>query len=598
MRAWLVLILAVVAVSLGAASPAMAGTLTARGESSVPDVTDLLYAGGTTTTRPVPQNPTVVDGWRAEELRTYGQNGSGPSLQSELEKFRRGARVKWGLRILGRATLVSTAGQVGFEVGSILADEIYEDELPAKPALLGWDQSFAEVFAVQKGDCIQFAGWPWGPPSRQGLTDAQAYGNCSTGTTISGGTAWPGTIRAPEDGWVLSFREAGGARNYFTVQWGPGPEGDLASRLKPGYSLSSVSGCDQIRYPLAGAALEGFRLIGATTASGAPWFPSEFDSWTCSRNAVDPPIITTRPYVWFKPASGTARPPGVGEDAPYGPVEGGVPDPGRTSVEATVRDQLCTAAYRRAASFIAGQLGEAVCEGQVQIPSCRGRSVDACIADLQARGITNYRVEDAPVEEADPEVAPGDALGTEPPADSWIDSGEQVEIRRNPQPPIIDTADDEPRDERCETATRSDPAPGGIGMFELVTEAPPYWTAENPDGGELSIPLHYGNPYPTSDQQSGWGFRHIKRKHGWDDGVASRTSDALMRRPSPSGGQAGGRRESDDSLTYWHQFVHPQTNEQCTQIVRARDRPKPGDDETLGILTSYASHGWNVPQPK
>jgi hypothetical protein len=147
--------------------------------------------------------------------------------------------------------------------------------------------------------------------------------------------------------------------------------------------------------------------------------------------------------------------------APYGPFAGGVADPGRTSVETTVRDQLCTAAYRRIASFIAGQLGEAVCEGQVQLPSCRDRTVDACIADLQARGITNYRVEDAPVEEADPEVAPGDALGTEPPADSWIDSSEQIEIRRNPQPPIIDTPYDDPRDERCETAPQYDPRPEG-----------------------------------------------------------------------------------------------------------------------------------------
>jgi hypothetical protein len=136
-------------------------------------------------------------------------------------------------------------------------------------------------------------------------------------------------------------------------------------------------------------------------------------------------------------------------------------------------------------------------------------------------------------------------------------------------------------------------------MFELVTEEPPYWTADDPDSGtEISIPLHYGDPYPTVEELSGWGFRHITRKHGWDDAVASHTARALTREPSSSGGQAGGRRERDESLTYWHQFVHPETNEQCTQIVRARDRPRPGTAETLGILTSYARFGWTVPNAK
>ena len=165
----LVLAIAIgLAASVVAVPAASAAELTPRGESSVVDVADLLYVGSTTTTRPAPRSAALGDAWRTQELQGYGQGTPGQNLGSELEKLRRGSRLKWGFRILGRASLVSFTGQVGFEIGSVLADEIYEQELPAKPALTGWDPGFAEVYAVQKGDCIQLAGWPasWGPPAK------------------------------------------------------------------------------------------------------------------------------------------------------------------------------------------------------------------------------------------------------------------------------------------------------------------------------------------------------------------------------------------------------------------------------------------------
>ena len=230
--------------------------------------------------------------------------------------------------------------------------------------------------------------------------------------------------------------------------------------------------------------------VGARSESGAPWSRAHQSNAYCVWDAVVPEIITARPYVWFKPTTGSSRPVAPGEDPPGAPLNGQVPDPGRATVEQAVRENLCSAGYRRVANFIANQLGHAVCEGQVQIPTCRGNAVATCTAALQARGITDYLVTDAPVEQADPTIAPEDALGTEPPADAWIDSGEQVVVRRNPQPPIIDYAN--PRDPDCEVAQRTDT--GEIDPFELV---PPQYVFHGRDetGQSITIPLRYGDPY-------------------------------------------------------------------------------------------------------
>ena len=521
MRVGLFMAVVLAGVTLVGASPAEAQSLTAPGEASVDEITDLLYAGGTTTTRPTPSDPALVEAWRAKELALRSEGGSLPSAGSQLETLRRFGKVKWGFRILGKASLVATAGQVGWEIGSIIADEIYEEDLPAAAELTGWDPAYSQLMAVQKGDCIAFVDTTQ-PPTLAGMTDADARTACSGGPGLPDSTEDSSKLRAPADGWVLILREAGGFRDYYTVQFGPGAEGPISARLKPGYSPWNIHSCNEITHPLTAAAPAGFQLLGAVTSSGAPWYGNYQNTATCLLEAVSPEVISGRPYVWFKAATGVSRPVAPGEDAPGQPLNGDVPDPGHSNVEQAVRENLCDPEYRQAALFVANQVGQAVCTGQVQVPDCRGQSVTECSSDLDASGITNFRVEDAPVEKADPSVAPEDVVESEPGAGEWIDAEDEVVVRRNPYPPVSDDPEDEPRDERCETALRRDPRPDGADPFDLVTEEPPYWTAENPDDGSpISIPLHYGNPYATSGQAR-WGFRHIFYKHGWDETVATK----------------------------------------------------------------------------
>lgn len=509
------------------ASPASASELTPEGETHVGDVRDLLYAGSTTQTRPAPANQALVDEWRADELAYVvappPSSPAGPGFPSEIETLRRASKLKWGLRVLGRASLVATAGTVGWEIGSIIADEIYNDELPAKPDLPGWDPNFAAVFAAQKGDCIQFAGYPgsWAPPSRQGLSDAAAYGACTTGGGVSDDLG-PGTLRAPSDGWVLTFREADGFGDYYTVQWGPGPEGDLNARLKSPSSASSISGCRQIQYPLVGAALQGFQLIGALTASGQPWFKEEYNTWTCGKGAVTPEVITARPYVWFKPADGWSRSLEATDQPDYGPFDGTVPDPGTATVDQAIRDNLCEPGFQQVANFVARQLGVAVCDNQPQphgVPDCRGQTYAECSDDLEGIDVEVVR-ETRPIQDVldeDIDLGAGAVVETAPAEGENVLPGDAVDVVTNPERPDQEPQDDgNQQDPDCDYPQGSVPA-NWDPLATAFTPAPLTSISTSVlgidpdvDGSPKPVILRYG------DAIDNWGGRHVVERHGWN----------------------------------------------------------------------------------
>ena len=154
---------------------------------------------------------------RAKELALRSGNPSLPSAGSEIETLRRFTKVKCGLRILGKASLVATSGQVGWEVGSIIADEIYEENLPAAVQMPGWDPAYSSVTAVQKGDCIAHTNVS-SPPTMAGMTDAQARVSCSSGGGLPDSMSDPAVLRAPADGWVLVLRVAAFSHSYYTAQ--------------------------------------------------------------------------------------------------------------------------------------------------------------------------------------------------------------------------------------------------------------------------------------------------------------------------------------------------------------------------------------------
>ncbi len=505
-------------VTLVGASPAEAQSLTAPGEASVDEITDLLYAGGTTTTRPTPSDPALVEAWRARELALRSEGGSLPSAGSELETLRRFGKVKWGFRILGRASLVATAGQVGWEIGSIIADEIYEEDLPAAAELTGWDPAYSQLMAVQKGDCIAFVDTTQ-PPTLAGMSDADARTACSGGPGLPDSTEDSSKLRAPADGWVLILREAGGFRDYYTVQFGPGAEGPISARLKPGYSPWDIHSCNEITHPLTAAAPAGFQLLGALTSSGAPWYGRFQSTATCLLEAVSPEVISGRPYVWFKPASGVSRPVAPGEDPPGQPLNGDVPDPGRAVVEQAVRENLCDPEYRQAALFVANQVGQAVCAGQVQLPNCRGKAYTACENDLDEIGVQPHRttrtVEQVPDDDID--LGAGAVVSLDPAEGSFAQPDDQIDVVTNPERPAQEPEDDgNEQDPDCDHAQGSVPADWDSRAPEF-TPAPLTMSSTSAlgvdpdvDGSPKPIVLRYGRPIDR------WSARHVADRHGWN----------------------------------------------------------------------------------
>jgi hypothetical protein len=218
------------------------------------------------------------------------------------------------------------------------------------------------------------------------------------------------------------------------------------------------------------------------------------------------------------------------------------------------------------------------------VPECAGETVERCGELLEIEGITNYRVTEAPVEQGDPEIEPGNVLDTMPPAGTEIDKDDEVVERKNPPPPPIDTS--HPRDERCETALPDDPGPGSAWR----SATPPYFNGRDENGDDVVFPFYFGTPYP---EPGAWGWRHIAVKHGWDPYVEANVTAALT---AADPANEFVRREPDGSLTYWRYFTHKDTGEPCTMVVIARDRPNPPEIRTIGIITAFAAPGHQPPQ--
>jgi hypothetical protein len=139
----------------------------------------------------------------------------------------------------------------------------------------------------------------------------------------------------------------------------------------------------------------------------------------------------------------------------------------------------------------------------------------------------------------------------------------------------------------CERGLGTDPGPqpDPFAPFTGVTPAPPY-TARDPENGQTTVYLRAGNA--PNGPNSGFGWRHIEWKHGWDTDAASQTSLALSTDLPPESepsGPAWGR-------TYNYYWFFVKDRDFCTRRVTVQLVAGPSDPTPKGIITSFAYAGF------
>lgn len=286
------------------------------------------------------------------------------------------------------------------------------------------------------------------------------------------------------------------------------------------------------------------------------------------------------------------------------------------------------------------------------IPDCTGLTYDPCASKLEAAGYTNVSRTFASFDDADLSKGPGEVLSLSPATGTEAGLDTPVVVHTNPlspdmpvevpdftQAPGEDAADyiDELDADELQTyrivvpvapepgfgdgkVFDVDPAPGtrvhksdeisvsanpttrgsgtcerGPGIdpgaqadpfapFTDVAPPPPY-TARDPDNGSTTVYLRAGK---ATDIDTGWGWRHIEWKHGWDSAAASQTelalSTDLLPESEPSGPPWG------RSYNYYWFFL--QNRDFCTRRVTVQLVAGPTDPAPKGIITSFAYAGF------
>jgi hypothetical protein len=227
------------------------------------------------------------------------------------------------------------------------------------------------------------------------------------------------------------------------------------------------------------------------------------------------------------------------------------------------------------------------------MPDCAGETIDACTAALAGLGITDYQVQTLP--ESNLSFADGEVVTTDPQPGTSVDPASvTITIAANPA-----TRVGAKEDERCERDTHGapgdpGPAPGNGTAYPEFQAAPAPWNgpyaafdpATTP-WQPVSLLMRYG--LQPTDIDKGWGWRHIKAKHGYGATEMSETAQALATDPAPTTMLASTRQYAfhlyyempDGPGTIW-----------CVRTVLVELKPdklqlEMGDDSPKGVIDSY-----------
>lgn len=145
------------------------------------------------------------------------------------------------------------------------------------------------------------------------------------------------------------------------------------------------------------------------------------------------------------------------------------------------------------------------------------------------------------------------------------------------------------RERACEpsSGTGSDPAPelGTAENSPAFYDDKATFPRKTPSGGETMTALRVGVLRSTTRKPlAGWGWRHVKAKHGWDEADIAATAAAL-RDPlgeidNPSG---------TSTLIYHGPEYRPREGLVCERIVLVAPTPLEGEPKSKEILTSYGA---------
>src|SRR6185312_13755090 len=244
-----------------------------------------------------------------------------------------------------------------------------------------------------------------------------------------------------------------------------------------------------------------------------------------------------------------------------------------------------------------GQASEATTEGladpgcgtvagarTIRVPSIMpGQTAADYESCLESLGLRNQAQVTVPTEQAVLAQPARGAVGVEPAEGTSVnlESEPQITVKQNPDPLPDPSELGEPESE-CEpssgeypvAAPPNDPSPE---PFDVITDPS---LVERPTFLSLkgNTVLRWGEVNPLF-QYRGWGYEHIKAKHGWTSVDEDATRSALLTSPFPN------RKESDAYDYIGPEYV--QSGVDCVREVVVNYGVKGEEPLARGIVTSY-----------
>lgn len=276
----------------------------------------------------------------------------------------------------------------------------------------------------------------------------------------------------------------------------------------------------------------------------------------------------------------------------------GLADPGSEVVEGRLREALESGAYPLLNQWLDHRLGgrspDPLCEPvpgarTIRVPSIMpGQSAADYESCLDTLGLREHVRVTVPVEQAVLAQPARGVVGVEPAEGTSVslESETQITVKANPDP-LPDPSELGEPERECEpssgeypvAAPPNDPSPEPFDVIEdpsLVERATFLSLHGNTvlRWGSVELDMRLGYPrYP------GWGYQHIKAKHGWARADETATRQALLTSVFEN------RRMTDSWDYVGPEYV--QGGRVCVRLVVVKEGTDSGDPAPKGIYTSY-----------
>jgi len=276
----------------------------------------------------------------------------------------------------------------------------------------------------------------------------------------------------------------------------------------------------------------------------------------------------------------------------------GLADPGREAVERRLREALESGRYPKLNQWIDHETGgtspDPRCEPvagarTITVPSIMpGQTAADYESCLDSLGLRSHVQVTVPVEQAVLAQPARGVAGVEPAEGTSVslESEPQITVKENPDP-LPDPSELGEPERKCEpssgeypvAAPPNDPSPRPFDVIEdpLLVERSTFLSLKGNTvlrWGEVTVELEGEEvEYP------GWGYQHIKAKHGWGRADETATRQALTASVFKN------RRMADAWDYIGPEYVLGRTV--CVRLVVVKEGTDSGDPAPKGIYTSY-----------